>query len=219
MDRTKIGSRLKELRNAKGLSQAAIANKLGISDTSYQKYEYGERDIPGKILIALSDLFDVTVDSLLCLTDINDPDAHADIENNCYVEVPLFEGIAAGTPIEMIEVQETFVIPAELKQRHPNSYLVKVKGESMNKRLPNGSFALIDRDAPVINGRAYAVCVNGFDATIKRVYKLDNGYELRPDSTDPTIKPIVYDYGIDGTDEITVLGQVVWYTVPFDFVV
>ncbi len=34
--------------------------------------------------------------------------------------------------------------------------------------------------------KAYAVCVNGFDATIKRVKPLSNGYELIPDSIDPT---------------------------------
>ena len=61
------------------------------------------------------------------------------------------------------------------------------------------------------------MAVNGNDATIKRVKKLSNGFELVPDSTDPTYKPKVYDYGEDGTEEITVIGRVVWFCVPFDW--
>ena len=63
----------------------------------------------------------------------------------------------------------------------------------------------------------YAVCVNGFDATVKRVRTLSNGFELVPDSTDPTYKPTVYDYGEPDTETVTVIGRVVWYTLPFEW--
>jgi repressor LexA len=134
-----------------------------------------------------------------------------------YVEVPLYGSISAGTPIEMIETSESFVIPNALNEKYPNAFLLKVKGESMNKKIPNGSYALIDPIKEVINGKVYAVCVNGFEATIKRVRQLNNGFELIPDSTDPTYKAAVYDYGEPGTEEITVLGRVVWYCIPFDY--
>ena len=134
-----------------------------------------------------------------------------------YVEVPLYGSISAGTPIEMIETSESFVVPNALNEKYPNAFLLKVKGESMNKKIPNGSYALIDPIKEVINGKVYAVCVNGFEATIKRVRQLNNGFELIPDSTDPTYKAAVYDYGEPGTEEITVLGRVVWYCIPFDY--
>lgn len=134
-----------------------------------------------------------------------------------YVEVPLYGSISAGTPIEMIETSESFVVPNALNEKYPNAFLLKVKGESMNKKIPNGSYALIDPIKEVINGKVYAVCVNGFEATIKRVRQLNNGFELIPDSTDPTYRAAVYDYGEPGTEEITVLGRVVWYCIPFDY--
>ena len=134
-----------------------------------------------------------------------------------WVEVPLYGSIAAGQPIEMDNVESSFVIPSQIKNRYPNAFLLKVEGESMNKRLPNGSYALIDPTSEVIAGRAYAVCVNGYDATIKRVIPLENGFELLPDSTDPTIKGKVFDYGVEGTDTIAVIGEVVWGVYPFDY--
>ena len=59
--------------------------------------------------------------------------------------------------------------------------------------------------------------MNGYDATIKRVRKLENGFELSPDSTDPTFRPTIYDYGVDGTDRVTVIGRVVYYVLPYDW--
>ena len=46
---------------------------------------------------------------------------------------------------------------------------------------------------------------------------LENGYELIPDSNDPTFRPQIYDYNEPDTDPVTVIGQVVWYMVPFGF--
>ena len=63
----------------------------------------------------------------------------------------------------------------------------------------------------------YDHTVNGFDATIKRVRVLENGYELIPDSNDPTFRSQIYDYNEPDTDLVTVIGQVVWYMVPFGF--
>lgn len=135
-----------------------------------------------------------------------------------FYDCPLYGSIAAGTPIEMVEVEDTFPIPSEMHRRYPEAFLLRVEGESMNRVLPNGCMALVDPcEAMERDGEPYAVCVNGYDATIKRVRTLANGFELDPDSTDPTYKPTIYDYGVEGTETITVIGRVVWYCVPFDW--
>ncbi len=135
-----------------------------------------------------------------------------------FVDVPLYGSIAAGTPIEMIEVEDTHPIPTEIHDRFPNAFLLKVKGESMNRVIPNGCYVLVDPcDVVDRDMEPYAVCVNGFDATVKRIRTLSNGFELVPDSTDPTYKPTVYDYGEPDTQTVTVIGRVVWYTLPFDW--
>lgn len=135
-----------------------------------------------------------------------------------YTEVPLLGRIAAGMPMEMMEVENSFPIPSAVYDLYPRAFLLTVDGESMNRILPNGSYALVDPCETVeLDGKPYAVCVNGYDATIKRVRCLSNGFELVPDSTDPTYHAAVYDYGIEGTETITIIGRVVWYCVPFDW--
>ena len=134
------------------------------------------------------------------------------------VDVPLYGAIAAGTPIEMTPVENTQPIPAKVHELHPNAFLLKVEGNSMNRVLPNGSYALIDPCKTVErDGAPYAVCVNGYDATIKRVRKLNNGFQLVPDSTDPTYETKTYNYNEPETQTITVIGRVVYYVLPFDW--
>lgn len=144
-------------------------------------------------------------------------DAAAEPNTNT-VDVPLYGSIAAGTPIEMMPIEDTQPIPAAVHQKHPNAFLLKVEGESMNRVLPNRSYALVDPcDAVEIDGAPYAVCVNGYDATIKRVRKLNNGFQLVPDSTDPTYEAKTYNYNEPETQTITVIGRVVYYVLPFDW--
>ena len=137
---------------------------------------------------------------------------------NEFVDVPLLGSIAAGTPMEMIETEESHPVPAKVMEQYPDAKLLKVKGNSMNRILPDGCYALVDPCNEVErDNQPYAVCVNGHDATIKRVHKLENGFELVPDSTDPTFKSQLFDYGEPNTETITVIGRVVYHVLPFDW--
>lgn len=140
------------------------------------------------------------------------------ITTSGFVEVPLLGSIAAGTPMEMVETDESHPVPAKVMEKYPDAKLLKVKGNSMNRILPDGCYALVDPCEEVErDNQPYAVCVNGHDATIKRVHKLENGFELVPDSTDPTFKSQLFDYGEPDTETITVIGRVVYHVLPFDW--
>ena len=205
-------SRISEARKAAGLTQQEAADALGITLQGYQYYEYNQRDIKGSMIKRLCGLFGVSAAYLLGMTDGSETLVEP------YVDVPLYGSIAAGTPIEMIAVDDTHPIPERVRDAHPGCFLLRVVGESMNRVLPNGSYALVEPcDEVTHDGKPYAVCVNGYDATIKRVRRLANGFELVPDSNDPTFRPVVYDYGVEGTEVITVIGRVVWYCVPWDW--
>lgn len=63
--------RIKDLRREYGFTQKDVAVKLSMSQTGYSKYETGENDIPTAVLIKLSNLYDVSVDYILGIS--NDP--------------------------------------------------------------------------------------------------------------------------------------------------
>lgn len=57
--------RLKELRKAKGFTQKAMSEFLGITEQAYQKYEYNMREPNHETTIKIADFFVVSVDYLL----------------------------------------------------------------------------------------------------------------------------------------------------------
>ena len=61
--------RIRELRKKHGWSQAKIAKELGCSQQVYSNYELEQREIPIRLLIQLSELYGVSVDYILGLTD------------------------------------------------------------------------------------------------------------------------------------------------------
>lgn len=65
--------RIRALREDSDQSQTQLAQRLGMSQTGYSKYETGENDIPTSILIQLSEIYQTSVDYLLGLTDEKAP--------------------------------------------------------------------------------------------------------------------------------------------------
>lgn len=65
--------RIRELREDHDLTQKALAEKLGMKQPQYFRYEQGYRDIPTDMLIQLADLYHTSVDYLLGRTDNSEP--------------------------------------------------------------------------------------------------------------------------------------------------
>ncbi len=61
--------RLRELREGRGYSQRELADMLNMAQPQYFRYEQGARDLPTALLIRLSEIYGVSVDYLLGLTD------------------------------------------------------------------------------------------------------------------------------------------------------
>ena len=60
-----LGARIAALRRVKGWSQAELAQLLQVSPSAVGMYEQGRREPAAEILVALAQLFGVTVDYLL----------------------------------------------------------------------------------------------------------------------------------------------------------
>ena len=65
--------RLKNLREDKDLTQKELASLLNMSQTGYNQYEIGKNDIPTKILIKLSEIYNTSIDYILGTTDEQNP--------------------------------------------------------------------------------------------------------------------------------------------------
>ena len=60
--------RIRDLREDRDLTQAQVAEALGLYTTTYQRYERGERELPFDLAIALARFYDVSLNYLANLT-------------------------------------------------------------------------------------------------------------------------------------------------------
>ena len=119
---------------------------------------------------------------------------------------PVYGHIAAGQPNWAEECLEGYlpIDPNLMNIINPEEcYFLKVNGESMNKIIKNGSFALIRKTDWVENGEIAVVLVNGFDATLKKFTKQGDLVILEPMSNDPSFQTQVY----NKDTEIKIIGK------------
>lgn len=123
-----------------------------------------------------------------------------------YYMCPVYGRISAGQPNwaeECIEGRLP-VDPNMMNIVDPEEcYFLRVNGESMNKLIKNGAYALIRKTDVVDDGDIAVVLVNGYDATLKRFSKQGDFIVLEPMSNDPTFTTQIY----TKDTEIKVIGK------------
>ncbi len=66
-------NRLRDLREDRDIKQKAMAELLKVHQTTYSDYELGKLNIPIAVLHTLADFYHVSIDYLLCRTNVKDP--------------------------------------------------------------------------------------------------------------------------------------------------
>ena len=208
--------RIQEARKMRGLSQQDLADLMETSQAAVQRWESGARNPRVSTLKKIGDACNVSISFLLGMTD--NPSVHADIASvvpSREMALPVFGRIAAGTPREaLMQSDQTHDTPESLYAMHKRSFWLIVSGNSMNRLFPDGSLVLIDPELEVRNGDVGVVFVNGYDATLKRVYFDDGKIILHPESYDPEYKDTVIDKSDPDAPEVRIVGKAVSYTAP-----
>lgn len=105
------------------------------------------------------------------------------------IELPLAGLITAGEPIEAVEEKETIGVPADFVSDKANSYVLKVKGESMiDEGILSGDYVIIERNPSPHNGDVVVALLNNAYATLKKFYRETNRVRLQPANS--SMKPI-----------------------------
>lgn len=116
------------------------------------------------------------------------------------VGIPVFNEIAAGSPIFMNDqMQELFYLPNEWIKSINDTFILKIKGESMIKaNIDNGDLIVIKKQNSINNREIAAVDIGG-SATLKRVMPMGSNVILiaENDNYEPIILP---------ADEVRVIG-------------
>lgn len=105
------------------------------------------------------------------------------------VILPLAGLITAGLPIEAVEERETVAVPVDLAPDSANSYVLRVKGESMiEDGIFDGDYVVVERNPSPKNGDVVVALLDNAYATLKRFYRERDRIRLQPANS--TMKPI-----------------------------
>lgn len=126
--------------------------------------------------------------------------------NKNFFNIPVYGKISAGIPNWAEECLDGYlpIDPNLMGIINPEEcFFLKVDGESMNKEIKNGAYALIRKQDIVEDGEIAAVLVNGFEATLKKFSRQGDFVILEPMSTDDSFKTQIY----DKNTQIKILGK------------
>ena len=102
---------------------------------------------------------------------------------------PLLGVVAAGAPIEPIEIEERIAVPRELVRRPENSFVLRVRGESMiDEQIRDGDYVVVERTATARDGDTVVAVLRGEEATLKKWQRRGAMVRLLP--ANARMKPI-----------------------------
>lgn len=105
------------------------------------------------------------------------------------IAIPLLGTIAAGEPIEAIEVPEKIKVPKSQLSKSGEHFALKVQGNSMiDDGVYDGDTVIIRKQQTAENGETIVALINDNEVTLKKIYKEKNGFRLQP--ANPNVKPL-----------------------------
>ena len=198
-------NRLKEALRLRNIKPVELSEKTGISESLISKYLSGKAIARQNKLFKISVALDVN-ESWLMGYENQMVRETLSFKDTLFYMCPVYGRIAAGQPNWVEEcIEGRLPIDPELMNiTDPEEcYFLRVNGESMNKIIKNGAYALIRKTDFVENGDIAVVLVNGNDATLKKFSKQGDLIILEPMSTDASFTTQVY----NKDTQIRVIGK------------
>lgn len=186
-----MGQRIKNRREALGMSQQELADLVGYkSRSSINKIELGKNDILQSTIKKIASVLNCTPSYLMGGADnsVDFPDVPSNIIPipNMH-KIPLLGTIACGEPLLAEENLDGYV---EMPENVHADFCLRCNGDSMvGARIKDGDVVFIRQQPEVENGEIAAVIIDD-EATLKRVYLSTDKIILQPEN--PRYEPFVY---------------------------
>lgn len=191
-------ARIKSARENLKLTKRELAKRIGVHESSINKYEKGLVDIPLSKISELSRVLNVTEAYLM---------GWEDEQKLQGLKIPVLGTVAAGIPISAVEDILDYEEVPQSWENQGEFFALKIKGDSMEPRMESGDVVIVKQQPDANSGDTVIVLVNGDDATCKKLQKTDNGIMLV--STNPKYPPMFYSTEDIQTKPVVILGKVV----------
>lgn len=197
-----LGKKIRAHRDELGLTQAELADKLGLTYSSVSQWESGRATPRTPILRQLADLFDTTV------ADLMGEDATEAAISGTSRMVPLLGFAHMGEPCDEGSLADEVEVPASIADAHPRGFMVHAQGGCMDNRFPHDALLLVDPDMEPVNGQPVLAETADYGAVVRNYTRGRSTVMLTADSHSGSYDDIVAG---PGDSPVTCKGRVVWY--------
>lgn len=197
-----LGKKIRAHRDELGLTQAELADKLGLTYSSVSQWESGRATPRTPILRQLADLFDTTVADLM-----GEDAAEAAISGTSRM-VPLLGFAHMGEPCDEGSLADEVEVPASIADAHPRGFMVHAQGGCMDNRFPHDALLLVDPDMEPVNGQPVLAETSDYGAVVRNYTRGRSTVMLTADSHSGEYDDILAG---PGDEPVICKGRVVWY--------
>jgi len=166
-----------------------VARALGLPYTTYTNYETNQREPKQSQLLLMADYFGVSTDYLLGRETTKASPVNL---RRTFTRIKVLGRVPAGMPVEAVEdiIDWEDLDPREYSQT--NKYFgLRVMGDSMYPEYRDGDTIIVEQSSDAETGQDVVAYVNGYDATLKKFIRYENGnIELRP--INPTYQATIF---------------------------
>ena len=206
---SELGDRIKNLRKERHLTQSDLMNILRnkydmkTDRVMISKWETGFQTPHIDALKILAEALEVSTDFLLTGVENIQPEITEDSPIPVK-KIRMLGSIACGTPIFCNEEYEYVLATGNNANA---DFCLTARGDSMiNARIADGDIVFIKQQSTVENGEIAAVVI-GDEATLKRVYKTNDGLMLVAEN--PAYQPMYFSG--DELSQTYVLGKAIGF--------
>ena len=210
--------KLKELRENKGMSQAEFAADFGVTQSAVGNWESGSRKPNIDKIKKIADYFNVPVSVLIDDEGNVKKSKTPTSPESRATRIPVYGYVAAGIPIEAIDnFDSTDPDDWEEIDEHMSKdgdyFALRIKGDSMEPKMSSGDVVIVRKQPDAESGDIAIVCINGEEATCKKIKKTPEGIMLI--SLNPAYEPMFYSKKQVEELPLTILGRVVELRAKF----
>ncbi|MGO3650931.1 LexA family protein [Vagococcus sp.] len=199
-----FSERLTQLMKQNDVSDNQLAEHFDVSRTTVSRWRSGERSPKMNMITPIAEYFNISPTEFV-ETNLLSNNQFTTVKN--IVSIPVLGDIACGEPILAEENILGYRDRSSTNLPTGDVFYLKAKGNSMDPKIPDGSFVLIREQPDVENGEIAAVLVNGdTEATLKRVRKVQDSLILEP------LNPDYNPYIVNENNPARILGKAIEVT-------
>ncbi|WP_369751272.1 LexA family protein [Candidatus Arthromitus sp. SFB-mouse-NL] len=128
-------------------------------------------------------------------------------QSNKAIKIPILGTVIAGIPISAIEEIIGWEEISPKLASQGDYFALKIKGDSMSPTMDAGDVVIVRKQQDVNSGDIAIVCVNGDEATCKKIIKHKDGISLV--SLNLKYEPMYYDKNDIADKPIHIIGKVI----------